>query len=295
MLKFSGSSRRRIGGKMSNHNGDLQLKPKYQRENQIIFLGSGGPFMLPQFFCKCDICNEARKDPSQRRTRASVAIVGDEVTLIDAGPDMEMQLEREKIEKIDNIFITHWHYDHIAGLGAIGYPQSICGWDPIDVYVPENLISHFTQELSFLSEQLVLHPMTPGDIIALSDASWEVVKTAHTENSVGFIIESGTNAAYLVDTTLPPSDTARRIRNMDLVILDAMFDGIDTEWRHFTVQEAIDFWKSTGIKECILTHLSCHRWENRRWIAGFTSNQRKEIERQNPGLQFAYDGMRISL
>ncbi len=265
------------------------------RNKEIIFLGSGGPFTLPQFFCNCRICNAARENPSLNRTRASIAIVGDEVTLIDAGPDMEMQLEREGIDKIDNIFITHWHYDHIAGLGAIGYPQAICGWNPIDVYLPESLVIHFTQVLSFLDDHVRLHPISPGAVINLPDANWEVVKTNHTEESVGFLIESGVRFAYLVDTALPPDETTKKMSNIDLLILDAMFDSIDTKWRHFTVYDAIEYWKSSGAKECILTHLSCHRWEDRKWIAGYTSDERTNIERENPGLSFAYDGMRVSL
>jgi phosphoribosyl 1,2-cyclic phosphodiesterase len=38
--------------------------------------------------------------------------------LIDAGPDLEFQLDRESIKQIDRIFITHWHYDHVWGYGT---------------------------------------------------------------------------------------------------------------------------------------------------------------------------------
>ncbi len=245
----------------------MSLRPK--EASQLFFLGSGGPFTLPQFSCRCEVCNAARINPSQRRTRASIAITGEEVTLIDAGPDLEMQLEREGIQTIDNIFITHWHYDHIAGLGAIGCPQAMYGWDPIDIYVPEDLIYHFTQELAFLSKSVVLHPLTLGDTVILPDAEWTVVKTTHIENSVGFIIDTRVKVAYLVATALPSDETTLRIGEADLLILDAMFDSLDTQWRHFTVHEAIDFWKATGIPECILTHLSCHRWESRSWKAGY--------------------------
>lgn len=262
---------------------------------RLVILGSGGPFTLPQFFCECDTCEAARSDPSLRRTRASAAILGEETTLIDAGPDLEMQLERENIRRIDNILITHWHYDHVAGLGAIDYPQIMCGWDPIDVFVEESSLFRFSRELAYLENRIVLHPVSSGDVIVLPDATIEVVKTAHTDDSVGYIIDSGTKIAYLVDTAQPPEETIRSVRGSDILVLDAMFDTTDTEWRHFTVIDAIEFWKSSGVRECILTHLACHRWENRRWIEGFTVDKRAEMERQNPGLRFAYDGMQISL
>ncbi|NHI82823.1 MAG: MBL fold metallo-hydrolase [Candidatus Thorarchaeota archaeon] len=262
---------------------------------KLIILGSGGPFTLPRFFCECDTCETARREPALRRTRASAAILGDEVTLIDAGPDLEMQLERESIRRIDNILITHWHYDHVAGLGAINYPQVMREWKPIDVYVEKSLISHFAKELIYLEDRVTLHSISPGDTIALPDATIEVVKTAHTEDSVGYIFNSKSRIAYLVDTALPSDETARSISDADTLILDAMFDSADIEWRHFTVHGAIDFWKSSGPERCILTHLACHKWANWHWIAGFTCKERLQIERQNPGLQFAYDGLEISL
>lgn len=266
-----------------------------ERVKELIFLGSGGPFALPQFFCQCVVCNEARQEPSQRRTRASAAIVGEEVTLVDAGPDLEIQLEREGIANISNIIITHWHYDHIAGLGAIGHPQVMCGWDPIDIYVPENLMDHFDNELAFLKKRIKLHPIRPGATIKFPDFDCQVVKTSHTENSIGIIANSKIRVAYLVDTSMPPDDTCKKIRGADVLVLDATFDSIDTEWRHFAIQDAINFWKSTSIPHCILTHLSCHRWENSRWIAGLSHTQRVALEKQNPGLQFAYDGLRVQI
>ncbi len=263
--------------------------------SRLIILGSGGPFTLPQFFCECSTCETARKEPELRRTRASAAILGEEVTLIDAGPDLEMQLERERIKRIDNILITHWHYDHVAGLGAIDYPQVMCGWDPIDVFVEKSSISRFSRELEYLKDRITLHPVSPGDLIALRDATIQVVRTSHTEDSVGYIVKSDTRVAYLVDTAQPPEETTRCLNDVDVMVLDAMFDSTDTKWRHFSVQEAIDYWKSTSVKTCVLTHLSGHRWENRHWIAGLTPEERTEIEKQNKGLRFAYDGMRIPL
>ena len=85
----------------------------------IVFLGSSGAITIPAFFCDCATCEASRKDPTQQRTRASVALLGKETTLIDAGPDLEFQLEREGIRRMDNIFITHWHYDMYGDLGLL--------------------------------------------------------------------------------------------------------------------------------------------------------------------------------
>ena len=66
----------------------------------LIFLGSSGGIQVPLCLCTCQTCEEARKDPELRRTRASVLLSGKENILIDAGPDIEFQLEREKIKYV---------------------------------------------------------------------------------------------------------------------------------------------------------------------------------------------------
>jgi len=152
---------------------------------ELLFLGSSGVIQVPAFFCSCQVCEAARADPRQRRTRASLALLGQETTLIDATPDLEFQLERERIKRPDRIFITHWHYDHVWGLAALGEPSSCAKWPPIEVYLPQQVAYHFDQELAFMKRKVNLHPIAPGDRLELPDAAWQVVKTMHTEHSVG--------------------------------------------------------------------------------------------------------------
>ncbi|MGY5857742.1 MAG: hypothetical protein RTU63_00115, partial [Candidatus Thorarchaeota archaeon] len=81
----------------------------------------------------------------------------------------------------------------------------------------------------------------------------------------------------------------------NLLITEGTMDFLDEEWHNFKLDDAVAFWKETGIPECILTHVSCHGWKDGKLVAGMTSSERKEYVRNNPGLRIAYDGMRISL
>lgn len=56
---------------------------------ELVFLGTGAALQVPSFHCTCETCESARQNPEERRTRASVALLGKETVLIDAGPDME--------------------------------------------------------------------------------------------------------------------------------------------------------------------------------------------------------------
>jgi len=266
---------------------------------EILFLGSSGAIQVPSFHCSCNVCQAARKNPEQRRTRASIAVVGKERVLIDASPDLETQLEREAIRQVDRLFITHWHFDHIGGIAALAEPSSIAKWSLIEVYLPRQVAFHFDKELSYMKGRVNVHGIFPSDILDLPDASWEVVKTKHNDHSVGFIVESSRRFAYLVDGVVPPRKTLERLKNLDLVILEATFDELvlpkGEKWGLFSLQEAIDFWKRIGADQCILTHLSCHSWKDGKLVEGLSHEERIDFEERNPGLRFAYDGMRLRL
>jgi ribonuclease BN (tRNA processing enzyme) len=135
-----------------------------------------------------------------------------------------------------------------------------------------------------------------GDLIELPDAIWEIVKTTHTEHSIGFICETNTKFAYLVDGIRPPPETIERLEGVELLVMESTMDSLDVDtWFSFNLDDALEFWKETGIPRCVLTHLSCHGWKDGKLLPGLTPNERKECDDDNPGLTFAYDGLRIEL
>jgi phosphoribosyl 1,2-cyclic phosphate phosphodiesterase len=267
--------------------------------SELLFLGTAGAVQAPAFFCSCEACEAVRNHPERRRTRASIALIGKEVVIVDAGPDFETQLERESIRRPDRILITHWHFDHVAGLAALAEPSTILKWPVIDLYLPHQVVYHLEQELSYMKDRLNIHPVKPGDKFDFPDASWEVVKTNHNEESVGYIVTSSRRFAYLVDGVVPPASTVERLKGLDFLILEATVDTLvkreGEAWHNFSLDEAIGFWKETGIGECIFTHLACHGWDRGKLTPGITHEERLGYERRLPGLKFAYDGLRMKV
>ena len=154
--------------------------------------------------------------------------------------------------------------------------------------------------MGYMSDSVSLHPVNPGDEIQTVDAAFEVVKTNHTADSVGYIVESEKSMAYLIDSDLPPTETVERVSKCDIVVLDATFDAIILSedaagWLHFTLDEAVDFWKQVDVPECIVSHMSCHSAINGEVVAGLTAFERAKYEERYDGLTLAYDGLRFQL
>ena len=261
---------------------------------EIVFLGTAAALRLPSFHCLCSTCEDARAGTISKRTRASIAILGDQTTIIDAGPDIGEQLERECIRRVDNVLLTHWHYDHIGGLTEFGEPGSCEGWDLIPVFTPQSGIDRFDAELQYLTRRFSPHLVEPNQPFEVDSLQVIPVKTQHTEDSLGFILQGDRRVAYMGDGIRPPDETMDQLRGIDILILEASLDELDeTDWLCQDIASAIEIWKEVGCSECMLTHMSFHRWRDGALIAGFTAEERDAVLRQHPGLQIALDGLRI--
>src|ERR1700691_4405953 len=89
-------------------------------EGSLTFLGTGTSMGVPTLGCGCAVCTSA--DPRDRRLRASVLVRWNEtasqarVVVIDTGPDFRGQALCSGIKRVDAVFYTHSHADHILGL-----------------------------------------------------------------------------------------------------------------------------------------------------------------------------------
>ena len=70
---------------------------------------------MPSIGCRCEVCNST--NPKNKRTRASIYIETETTSLIvDTGPDLRVQALQNNITKVDGVFYTHSHADHINGI-----------------------------------------------------------------------------------------------------------------------------------------------------------------------------------
>ncbi|WP_347551071.1 MBL fold metallo-hydrolase [Pseudalkalibacillus hwajinpoensis] len=148
---------------------------------KIEFLGTGGAMSIPRPLCDCTVCVEAReKGVPYSRSGPSVFIHGPNV-LIDTPEDSYMQLNRSNLNKIEGVFYSHWHPDHVMGRRVL---ESInADWinHPAQgttsaVYVPEQVAVDFQsrlgtgQHLEFFKSQkyISLHELKDGETVTIN-------------------------------------------------------------------------------------------------------------------------------
>ena len=192
---------------------------------------------VPTLGCGCAVCLDARRPGSRnRRTRPSVRIdwpAGAETThtvLIDTGPDFHAQALRENISRVDAVFYTHHHADHILGMDDLR-PLSFRNEVPLPLYADETTASALERVFGYTfrtenryptSAKVVIHRLgsEPGAAVELFGARFERIPVHHgRERITGYRFGS---AAYLTDLSDLPDEAFPLLEGLDLLILDAL-------------------------------------------------------------------------
>lgn len=214
------------------------------------------------------MCEEARREPRLRRTTTSLWLRGSPNILLDAGPDLYQQALREGVERLDAIFITHAHRDHMLGIEClepivrIGQARR-----PIHIYGPEDLVAAVHTQFGYMLDLgfIEVSALQPGVPVSCGPYRLTPFLVEHhpAVTTFGYRVEEGNRClVYLPDIkSLPggvPVDSAPlppAMTGADLIFLDATFD--DTSWRgggHITWQQSVALGRRSGAATTVLVH-----------------------------------------
>ncbi len=259
---------------------------------ELIFLGTGAGNGVPEFYCQCQVCTEAREDPRCRRTRCAVVVQGQENLLFDAPPELSFQLLREEIDRIDCLFLTHTHHDHCASLGDLEVYTRFFRRDKLPTAMSCETRDQLEKSHGPVEEWMDVTLLEPSQKLERSGVTVTALEVSHSPGCLGYLIsDSGSRTAYLPDTGPLPPATKTRLSKVESLILDCTFWG--ENWYpndHLAFHETVALAEELEASTLYLTHLSMH------YSQPVTSWQIEEaIERYRGRVRLAYDGMRISL
>ncbi len=134
---------------------------------------------------------------SERYPSAHVLTAHERLFLIDCGEGTQMQLRKNRIRfgKINHIFISHLHGDHLFGLYGLLSTFSLMGRkSPVHLYAPENynriLHSHLNDFDIHLSFEIDFNPLSGKDPVQILDDKYLTVTSfplQHRIPAFGFL------------------------------------------------------------------------------------------------------------
>ena len=144
---------------------------------EILFLGTGASV------------------PSKDRSLPCVAVrQGRSISLFDCGEGSQRQLMVSPFSfmKIDRIFITHLHGDHILGLPGLLQTMGMSGRkEPVSVYGPTGLVKALKSMLDAcegeLEYELRIEEVEGDEEFSFDSFDISVFRTVHNTPSVGFV------------------------------------------------------------------------------------------------------------
>lgn len=208
--------------------------------------------------------------------------------LVDTPPDLRSQLLREKIGIIHATLYTHDHADHVFGLDDLRLFPYYLG-HAMPVYCEEQVESRIRKSFDYAFQpadqafgggvpQILFHPITTEPFAVLGQQVTPLRLEHGRFRVLGFRFG---NVAYCTDTNGIPPESWPLLAGLDVLILDALRH--KPHPTHFSLAEALAVVERLQPKRTYFTHMS-HDLEH----AATNSTL-------PPGVELAYDGLRIPL
>ena len=226
-------------------------------KNTLTFLGTGTSQGVPVISCSCDVCNS--KEKLDKRFRSSVLInLAKKNILIDSGPDLRLQLLREKVDKIDSVLFTHEHRDHVAGiddLRSLYYSNK----NEIPLYMTNQVHDALKRDYSYLFSDLSYFGKPKFSVNIIENKEFRLfgnkiqpIQVMHYKLPVlGYKI---LDLVYITDANYISEIEQEKIKGIKTLIINCL--QIEQHISHFNLKECLDLISFVKPKKAYLTHIS---------------------------------------
>ncbi len=241
---------------------------------------------VPTLGCDCAVCTS--NDARNVRLRSSIALkYGGHVVLIDTGPDFRQQMLCSGLRRVDAVLYTHGHADHVLGFDDLR-PLTFGRSEAVPVYADDPTADVLERVFEYTfrkvdryptSARVALHRLSaePGTTVPLFGAAFERIPLIHGRHSIGGYRFG--DAAYLTDMSDIPEASFSRLRNLDVVVLDALRR--EPHPSHSHLENSVRIAEKIGAKRTYFTHIA-HEMDH------------AEVEAELPShIRPAHDGLRL--
>ena len=256
-------------------------------EGRVTFLGTGTSMGVPTVGCDCAVC--VSPDPHDRRLRPSLLLRWQEsgrerIVVIDTGPDFREQALRVGLNRLDAVFYTHGHADHIMGLDdlrPLSFPVAREG-GLIPLYATEETAGTLHRVFDYTLSPTATYPPRARVRVELIDGTTSVhgvefkpIPVRHGQ--IGIVGFRFGQVAYLTDVSAIPEESFALLEGLDHVILSALRHKPHPS--HATLEQAVEWARRIGARQAWFTHIA-HDLGHAETNRGLPS-----------GMALAYDGL----
>ena len=211
--------------------------------------------------CECDVCQS--DDPHNKRLRPSIMVTTDDGSniIVDTPPEMRIELIANKVSRVNAIFITHSHADHIFGMDDVR-PFNYRQGSAVPIFAEKSVQADIRRIFDYAfttgplgggRPQIDLCDATPGIPIELGGTVVLPLRVFHGKLPI-LAYKFGQNFAYVTDVSSIPAETFPHLQNLDILLLDAVRR--EKHETHFNLDEALEVISVLRPKRAYLTHLS---------------------------------------
>ncbi|HNT26973.1 MAG TPA: MBL fold metallo-hydrolase [bacterium] len=249
---------------------------------RVTLLGTGSSTGTPQLLCDCENCRST--DPRDRRTRFAILLEqGDTVLLVDAPFEIRLQLLAAKVKRLDALWLTHAHSDHLAGVDDLRIFAFRNG-APIPCFALSETIATTRHRFTYLFDDneygdLRFLDPRPVEREPLSFRDLTLVPLHHRHGDTAVVSFRTGPFAFLADLSAIDDAELEKLAGISTLVISCTVR--HDHYKHLKLDEVLALAARIGAPRTVLTHMN-HRFNHADLLATLPQ-----------GVEPGYDGLAL--